>query len=160
MSKDTQIPFDISSIRTYTYDLSELDSVDEIKSRLTQTIKNIDFTTSKSPSNTENSHINTINVQLLQEIYKVQDSINNLSTLVKTNNSTALSILADKLVSTSAKTSETAVIESLFDQLLEQPDKMQSFIGFSKQIGIHQLLEHPDKIQSFIELSKQIELNE
>lgn len=132
MSKDTDIPFDISSIRTYTYNLSDLDSVEEVKSRLTQTIKSINFSANESHSDTEKPYVNTVNSELLQEIYKVQDSINKLSTLIETNNSTALSVLADKLAN--AKTPETVMLESMLPLLLEHPDKLQTLIELSKQI--------------------------
>lgn len=133
MSKDTNIPFDISSIRTYTYDLSDLDSVAEVKNRLIQTIKSINFNTSESSSGTEKPYVNTSSAQLLQEIYKVQDGIRKLSTLMETNNSTALSVLADKLANINAKTPETVMIESMLPLLLEHPDKFQTLIELSKQ---------------------------
>lgn len=133
MSKDTNIPFDISSIRTYSYNLLDLDSVEEVKNRLTQTIKSIDFTTNEASSNTQRPYFNTANTELLQEIYKVQDSINKLAHLIEVNNSTALSILADKLENTNAKIPETTMIESVLPSLIDHPDKFQKLIELSKQ---------------------------
>lgn len=134
MSKDTTIPFDISSIRTFMYNLSDLDSVEEIKERLIQTIKSIDFDTNEPSPTADPACVNTVNAQILQEIYKVQDGINKLMTSMETNNSTALSVLADKLANVNAKTPETVMIESLLPLLLEHPDKFQNIIELSKQI--------------------------
>ena len=39
-NKSDNIPFDISAIRTFDYDLTDLDMVEELKNRLIQTIKN------------------------------------------------------------------------------------------------------------------------
>lgn len=134
MSKDTSIPFDISSIRTFTYDLSDLDSVDEVKDRLVQTIKSLDFTTNESTSDTNSPNVSTLNMQILQEIYKVQDSINKLTASIEAKDSTALSVLADKLANTNAKTPEAVMIESMFSLLFDSPEKFQRLIEFSKQI--------------------------
>ena len=41
--KGETIPFDIASIRAFDYDLSDLDSVDEIKKRLEQTIRSFNI---------------------------------------------------------------------------------------------------------------------
>ncbi len=132
MSKNTNIPFDISSIRTYTYDLFDLDSVEEVKNRLVQTIKILDFTTSTPHPDTK--RVNMVNTLLLQEIYKIQDNINKLSKLVEKNNLAALSVLADKLVKANAKTPEAAIIDALLPTLLENPNKIQSLVELSKQI--------------------------
>lgn len=43
MTKDSTIPFDVSAIRSFSYDLSDLDSVEEVKGRLIQTISSMNF---------------------------------------------------------------------------------------------------------------------
>lgn len=134
MSKDTNIPFDISSIRTFPYNLSDLDSVDELKTRLINTIKSIDFTKSEPTTDTESTCANAVNAQILQEIYTVQDGINKLIALNESNNSAALSVLADKLANANTKTPETALIESMLPLLLESPEKFQKLIDLSKQV--------------------------
>ena len=134
MSKNTDIPFDVSSIRTFMYDLSDLDSVEEVNNRLVQTIQSIDFSAGELSINTELPSVNTFNAQVLQEIYKVQDSINKLTASIESNNSTALSVLADKLANANAKTPETIMLESMLPLLLDHPDKFQRLIELSKQI--------------------------
>lgn len=134
MSKDTNIPFDVSSIRTFMYDLSDLDSVEEVKNRLIQTIRSINFGTTEPSSNTEIPSADMFNAQILQEIYKVQDSINKLATSIETNDSTALSVLADKLANANTKTPEALMVETLLPVLLDNPDKMQNLITLSKQL--------------------------
>lgn len=133
MSKDTTIPFDISSIRTFTYSF-DLDSVEELKDRLIQTINSISFDTNESLSNPEIPSANNFNAQILQEIYKVQDSINKLAASIETNNSAAVSVLADKLAATNSKPPETVLIESMVPLLFDNPDKLQKLIELSKQV--------------------------
>lgn len=135
MSKNTNIPFDISSIRTFTYNLTDLDSVAELKTRLIQTIKSIDFIESEPTADTESTCTNAVNTQILQEIYTIQDGINKLIALNESNNSAALSVLADKLANANTKTPETALIESMIPLLLESPEKFQKLIDFSKQVS-------------------------
>lgn len=132
MSKDTVIPFDISSIRAFTYDLFDLDLVEEVKSRLIQTIKSIDFSTNESCPSIEASSVNTFNAQVLQELYKIQDSINKLTTSIETKDSAALSVLADKLANINVKTPETAMVESIIPLLFNNPEKIQQFAELSK----------------------------
>ena len=133
MSKDTVIPFDVSSIRTFTYSF-DLDSVEELRDRLIQTINSISFDTNEPLSNSEIPSANNFNAQILQEIYKVQDGINKLAASIETNNSAAVSVLADKLAATNSKPPETVLIESMVPLLFDNPDKLQKLIELSKQV--------------------------
>lgn len=127
-SKDDSIPFDVSTIRTFDYNLQDLDSVDELKNRLAQTIKSFKFTQPKSNSN-EDSQQN-FNSQILQELFKIQDEIKSLKEDVnsKDTGTGAISILADKLTNTRAKSSEELFIETLLPTLLNNPDKITQLV--------------------------------
>ncbi|GCD10454.1 nucleoside 2-deoxyribosyltransferase [Clostridium tagluense] len=93
--KGTKLPFDISAIRTLPYDLSDLDAVEELKTRLIKTIQNINF--DESTSVIENQASN-FNAQILQEIFKIQDSIKQLTVDISHKDTSAVSVLADKLI--------------------------------------------------------------
>ena len=71
---------------------------------------NFDQALSEHESPTTNSLINT---QLLQEVYKIQDSIAKLSETIEAKDSVAVSVLADKLASTNTKTADTVLMETL-----------------------------------------------
>lgn len=123
MSKDSSIPFDVSSIRTFTYDLTNLDAVEEIKRRLTQTINSMNFDSSDSVETSDCTN-DMVNVQILQEIFKIQDSIAKLSASIETKDSSAVSVLADKLANTATKTPDAVLMETLLPKFLENPEQL------------------------------------
>ncbi len=124
MTKDSPIPFDVSTIRSFSYDLADLDSVEEIKSRLIQTIKSIDFDSVESEKDAVATNVNMINAQMLQEIFKIQDSIAKLSANIEAKDSAAVSVLADKLANTSTKSADTVLMETLLPRFLENPEQL------------------------------------
>lgn len=76
--KNENIPFDIVGIRAFDYDLSDLDSVEEIKSRLIKTIGALSF--DEQSYQNEDGKIafkesqNDIS-QLISILYEIQDEI-------------------------------------------------------------------------------------
>lgn len=124
MMKDSPIPFDVSTIRSFTYDLTDLDSVEEIKTRLTQTIKSIQFDSSQSVDKATATGVNMVNAQILQEIYKIQDSIAKLETSISSKDSTAFSVLADKLANANTKSTDAVIMETLMSEFIENPEKL------------------------------------
>lgn len=134
MLKDSKIPFDISSIRTFPYDLSDLDAVDELKNRLIKTIQSIEFDVSNINNSSENpSSSNIPNTQILQEIYNLEDRIEKLCSIIETKDSSTVSVLADKLASTNVKTSEAVMLEILLPKLMENPALFDKLKEISKE---------------------------
>jgi nucleoside 2-deoxyribosyltransferase len=134
-SKDTSIPFDVASIRTFSYDLSDLDSVEEIKSRLVQTINTITFDSGDLILQSENDSANNmINAQILQEIFKIQDSIATLTASINAKDSSAVSVLADKLATTSTKTTDTVLMETLLPKLLDNPEQFLKLVEMTSKL--------------------------
>ena len=43
-SKGEKIPFDVTTIRAFDYDLTDLDNVEQLRERLQKTIQSFDFT--------------------------------------------------------------------------------------------------------------------
>jgi len=74
-----------------------------MKERLIQTIQNIDFAPAESKTSNQQTSSTMFNAQLLQEIYKVQDSIAKLESSINAKDSSMISVLADKLISSNAK---------------------------------------------------------
>ena len=79
--KNERIPFDIAGIRAFDYDLSDLDSVEEVKTRLIKTIGALSFDIQSDQSNEECAGIREINSdvsQLVSVLYEIQDEISQL----------------------------------------------------------------------------------
>ncbi len=74
-TKNEKLPFDINTIRTFDYDLTDLDSVEEVKSRLEKTIKSFNYTENDSCSNKKNDLSQASTLPLL---YQILDSISDL----------------------------------------------------------------------------------
>lgn len=135
MSKDSSIPFDVSYIRTFEYDLSDLDSVDQIKERLIKTIKSIDFDSNATITPPDTVNPNTLNSQLLQEIYKIQDGISALATAIESKDSGVVSVLADKIAGSNAKSPDATLMEILIPKLLENPNALDKFAEISEKFS-------------------------
>ena len=139
-SKDDTIPFDISTIRTFDYDLTDLDSVADIKVKLSQTISalNLNEEPLETSSLEEQNTNNNFNSSLLQEIFKIQDDIKALQKSVdnfKSVDSDTLSMLVDKIVDNSSKTSENVMMESFLNVALNDPAKIKNLLELSNQIN-------------------------
>ena len=65
--KNEGIPFDIAGIRAFDYDLSDLDSVEEIKSRLIKTIGALSFDTKSDQNNEDDSDTKEMNGDISQK---------------------------------------------------------------------------------------------
>ena len=123
--KNDEIPFDISTIRTFNYDLTDLDSVDEVKDRIDKTIQNMKFDTS---SNEESSEDKPYSTQIFDELFKIQDRLAAITKMLEQNNSTAISVLADKLYNVQ-KSPQEVFIESLF----KNPQSLSDLAKISKE---------------------------
>lgn len=138
ISKDCPIPFDVSVIRTFTYDLFDLDAVEEIKKRLIQTIKSINFDQQNALNESTNNPFSSINIysQILQEIYNIQDRIEKLSSKIDSKDSSAIAILADKLASSNAKSPDIALAETLLSKFIDEPKKFAALSREFEQFSL------------------------
>ncbi len=133
IAKDFSIPFDVATIRCFTYDLTNLDSVEELKNRLIQTINSIDFDSQQHDETVQSTNPNMVNAQILQEIYKLQDSLAQLTSSIESKDSTTVSVLADKLASANAKTPDAVLLETLLPKLLENPEQMLKLAEYANR---------------------------
>lgn len=129
--KDDTIPFDVAGIRTIDYDLSSLSASDDFKKKLEKTIKSFNYE-SPNENNIKKHHDNGISSsQILQELYSIQDSIKNIDKKLSdsVNNSSAISILADKLSNnTSQQSTESTLMQTLLQTALNDPQKLHGLL--------------------------------
>lgn len=131
-SKSDLIPFDISTIRTFDYDITDLDSVEEVKERLIKTIKNLNF--NFEDINSDKSTSTNFNAQILQELYKIQDDISDLKTIVKSSDTSTISVLVDKLATTNAKTPDVVLMETILPKLIENPKQLMELADIMNKL--------------------------
>lgn len=134
-NKETSIPFDISSIRTFDYDLTDLDAVEELKQRLNQTISTFNFDSSINENN-ENSDNDYINSQVLQELFKIHDDIEEIKKQVSNNRSdtAAVSVLADKLADKNKFSLEDTMATLVLKEIFNDPSKLHTITSAMKQL--------------------------
>ena len=134
-SKETSIPFDISSIRTFDYDLTDLDAVTELKQRLNKTIATFNFDSSINENN-EKSDNDYINSQVLQELFKIHDGIEEIKKQISNNRSdtAAVSVLADKLADTNKISIENTMATLVLKEIFDHPSKLHTITSAMKQL--------------------------
>ena len=134
-NKETSIPFDISSITTFDYDLTDLDAVEELKQRLNQTIATFNFDSSINENN-ENSDNDYINSQVLQELFKIHDDIEEIKKQVSNNRSdtAAVSVLADKLADKNKFSLEDTMATLVLKEIFNDPSKLHTITSAMKQL--------------------------
>ena len=129
--KDETIPFDVSSIRTFEYDLTDLDMVTATKDRLEQVIRNFkydEYKESKRGNNFENNMIvaslNDIqyNIDVLTEEIKKKEN-ETIKTVIETFN-------AQK---PEPESLETEMMKILMPELIKNPNAADVLLRLSEK---------------------------
>lgn len=129
MNKETVLPFDVSTTRTISYNLTDLDAVDSTVKSIKNTAKTFDFEKTKSsrPAIKQDT-LETI----LQMLLKIQDDISSIDSKVSSSENSAVSVLADKLSQNNVKTDNQVMMETVFPALLNNPSLLEYFVKLSK----------------------------
>ena len=139
--KGEPIPFDIASIRTFDYDLTDLDSVAEIKSRLEQTVSSFNFLevedNEPSVANQEiekrESSLGTS--QLLPILYDIQDQITNLrSEIHDKDTETIQAIVRAGQPNAPIEDPNTSLMKVLLPEMLRNPNSFKSLMEISEMM--------------------------
>ena len=134
--KNEGIPFDIAGIRAFDYDLSDLDSVEEIKSRLVKTISALSF--EEPTSQNENGEVtyketNSDVSQLISILYEIQDDISQLKNEVHDKDTeTIQAIVKASMPTAPVEDPNTAIMKAVLPELLKNPNSMKALIEFSE----------------------------
>lgn len=129
--KGENIPFDVNTIRTYEYDLTDLDSVEEIKSRLKQTIESFTFEEIDTVEEQGNDQGTQFLPAILPMLYQILDSIEELKSEVsKKDTETIQAIMQTSLNNATREESTDAILmKTLLPELLKNP---QAFTNLMK----------------------------
>ncbi len=132
------IPFDVANIRAFDYDLSDLDSVEKIKSRLIQTIENISFEI-PGDDNTE-SFVDTESTNnILPLLYDISDKIDGLESKIKSVNSETIDSImkaTSKLSASShAESTDDMIKRMVMEQILNNPSSADALMRLADKYG-------------------------
>ncbi len=134
--KNESIPFDIANMRTFDYDLQDLDSVDALKSRLKQTISAFTFDSSKAKE-AKTSEKNTAFSQVLSALYTIQDDIQDLRLDIKhkdTETIQAVIAASQKPVPTTAENLSASLLNTIIPSLIQNPDNMKNLLDIKEML--------------------------
>ena len=129
--KDEIIPFDVSTIRTFEYDLTDLDMVTATKDRLEQVIKNFKYDEVKEPKKSSNSFENNMIVASLNDIqYKID-------------------VLTEEI-----KKKENETIKTVIETFNAQKPEPESFETEMMKILMPELLKNPNAADALLKLGE------
>lgn len=129
--ESTEIPFDLASLRTISYLLTDLDKVDATKERLKETIESFNIQ-EEAEDSTKTNTPRTEAQSAIPFLLNIQDSIEELKELINVRNNEAFEQTVDLVVgqiqkNTSSKPEDKA-IEMFLAKAIENPDQMDKFM--------------------------------
>ena len=132
-AKAEKLPFDINTIRTFDYDLTDLDSVEDVKERLTQTIKSFNYPASEEI--TDNENMENISSAIMPVLYQILDSIDELQESIKNSNSETIGTVIKSMQNSQPQVPpETALQMQLIGNLMQNPESFMKFIELSEKL--------------------------
>ena len=133
-SKGENLPFDINTIRTFEYDLTDLDSVEEVKSRLVQTIKSFNFSDSND-AEVNNEDVESAFTSVTPILYQILDAVSEVRNDMKSNNTETIATVVKAMQSTQPQVSnDTALQMQLMSGLMQNPEGFMKLYELSTKL--------------------------
>ena len=128
------IPFDVNTVRTFEYDLTDLDSVEEVKNRLQQTIGTFSFESVESISEHGSEQSMQLFSGILPMLYQIQDSITELKEQISKKDTETIKAIMQTSLNNAAKEESTdaIMIKTLLPELIKNPTAFQSLMKISE----------------------------
>lgn len=135
-TKGESLPFDITTMRTYDYDLTDLENVEEVKSRLEQTIRALVI-----PEDTINEAEDLpaergLSV-LLSGMYQIQDAITELKEEIKKKDTETIQAIMQTSLKNAAKeeSQDTVLMKTLLPEMIKNPDSFMNFMKIAEKFS-------------------------
>ena len=136
--KSEKIPFDIAGIIAFDYELSDLDSVAEVKARLTKTIGTMSFELDDIENKKElqgQDIVRNDNTQLLSVLYEIQDEIAGLrSEIHNKDTETIQAIVKASVPAAPIEDPNMTMMKALLPELLKNPNSMKTLMELGKAV--------------------------
>lgn len=134
------IPFDISTIRTIDYNLSDLDKTEDTKNKLQETIQSFSFNGEENAESIldtsvpipQQSAVGEKLDSIQQMLFSISDKIDKMKPDIENG---VVSILADKLQGTGQKSADQVLIEQMMPLLLANSTQMNNVITNLKKLN-------------------------
>lgn len=134
--KNEGIPFDIAGIRAFDYDLSDLDSVEEIKARLIKTIGALSFEEQSGQEESGEVIFKETNgdiSKLISILYEIQDEISQLKNEIHDKDTeTIQAIVKASAPAAHFEDPNMAIMKAILPELLKNPNSVKTLIELSE----------------------------
>ena len=139
--KGESIPFDIANIRAFDYDLSDLDSVEEVKQRLEQTIRALNITEESTKDDIVADNDETAKtekesgaVDYLPVLYDIQDQISHLREEIHIKDTETIhAIIKASQQPAVVEDPNITVMKALLPELIKNPDSFKAIMELSEK---------------------------
>jgi len=133
--KGENLPFDVTTIRTLEYDLTDLDSVEEVKNRLTKTIESFNYSENTETSVAEEP-TESASPAIMPVLYQILDSISDVKNEIKNMNTETIGTVIKSMQNTQPQMSQdTALQMQLISGLMQNPDSFMKIIELSEKMS-------------------------
>lgn len=135
--KGENLPFDVNTIRTFEYDLTDLDNVEEIKQRLTKTIESFTYS-DNADTPIQEEVTDNVSTSILPVLYQILDSISELKTEMKNINTETIGTVIRSMQATQPQMSpDTALQMQLMGSLMQNPDSFMKLVELSEKLKVN-----------------------
>ena len=128
-AKDEPLPFDVSSIQTFDYNINDIPDTEKFKERIKKTIESFNFNSTQDVVTKDTTQ--NFNASILQELYRIQDMLSGIDNKLQSTDTTTVSILADKIAQMGNKSPEAVLIESVISGVTKNPEAFLKIAEFS-----------------------------
>ena len=134
--KGENLPFDVNTIRTFEYDLTDLDSVEEIKGRLKKTIESFPYNEPADEPVQEETSFENISSTIMPLLYQILDTMGELKNEVKNFSSETIGTVIKSMQPPQPQmTPDTALQMQLMNGLMQNPDGFMKLIELSEKFN-------------------------
>ena len=133
--KGETIPFDVNTVRTFEYDLTDLDNVEETKKRLEQTIGTFSFENKTNALGQDEEKNKQLFFQsILTMLYQIQDSITELKEQINKKDTETIQAIMQTSLNNAQKEESTDVVmmKTLLPELIKNPKLFQNLMQFAE----------------------------
>lgn len=133
--KGETIPFDVNTVRTFEYDLTDLDNVEETKKRLEQTIGTFYFENKTNALGQDEENNKQLFFQsILTMLYQIQDSITELKEQINKKDTETIQAIMQTSLNNAQKEESTDVVmmKTLLPELIKNPKLFQNLMQFAE----------------------------
>lgn len=133
--KGEVIPFDVNTIRTIEYDLTDLDGVEAVKERIQNTIQTFSFG-QEDTSSPEQEVDSSLFSNILPTLYQIQDSLEELKGMVSKRENEVIETIMQTSLKNAPREEDPnlAMMKLLLPKLLESPEMLQNLMKLSDAV--------------------------